>query len=60
MKSCLQYTKASQLKEAMDRVGGSFGTGKVISLLEGGYDVSMESRGLAKCVVAHVQALREV
>lgn len=44
---------------AMDRLSGGAGHGKVISLLEGGYDVSMESKGLARCVVAHVQALRE-
>ncbi len=33
--------------------------GKVVSLLEGGYDVSPDSLGLARCVVAHVSALRE-
>jgi len=33
-------------------------TGKVISLLEGGYDTS-STLGLAKCVDAHVQSLRE-
>ncbi len=32
--------------------------GRVISLLEGGYDVSPESLGLAKSVDAHVAALR--
>ena len=34
-------------------------TGKVISLLEGGYDTSSSTLGLAKCVDAHVQSLRE-
>lgn len=34
-------------------------TGKVISLLEGGYDTSPFTLGLAKCVDAHVQALQE-
>ena len=33
---------------------------KVISLLEGGYDVSPDTMGLARCVVAHVNALRDV
>ena len=34
-------------------------SGKVISLLEGGYDTSPFTLGLAKCVNAHVLALRE-
>lgn len=34
-------------------------TGKVISLLEGGYDTSPFTLGLAKCVDAHVHALQE-
>lgn len=34
-------------------------TGKVISLLEGGYDTSPFTLGLAKCVDAHVIALQE-
>jgi hypothetical protein len=34
-------------------------TGKVISLLEGGYDTSPFTLGLAKCVDAHVVALQE-
>jgi hypothetical protein len=33
--------------------------GKVISLLEGGYDTAPITLGLAKCVDAHVTALRE-
>lgn len=33
--------------------------GKVISLLEGGYDTSPFTLGLAKCVDAHVVALQE-
>lgn len=30
---------------------------KVISLLEGGYDVAPDTMGLARCTVAHVNAL---
>lgn len=32
--------------------------GKVVSLLEGGYDCVPETLGLARCVNAHVKALR--
>jgi acetoin utilization deacetylase AcuC-like enzyme len=32
---------------------------KIISLLEGGYDVRDDTRGLPRCVVAHVDSLRE-
>jgi len=32
--------------------------GRVISLLEGGYDCAPETLGLARCVNAHVKALR--
>ena len=32
---------------------------KIISLLEGGYDVSPDTMGLARCVVTHVNALRD-
>ena len=42
---------------AMHRI--SDGDPKVISLLEGGYDVSPHTMGLSRCVVAHVKALRE-
>jgi hypothetical protein len=35
------------------------GRGRVISLLEGGYDTSPYTLGLAKCVDAHVLALQE-
>ena len=35
-------------------------TGKVISLLEGGYDTAPETLGLARCVNAHVKALRGI
>lgn len=38
----------------MNRMTGS---GRVVSLLEGGYDVAQESLGLASCVDAHVKAL---
>jgi hypothetical protein len=33
--------------------------GKVISLLEGGYDTSPLTLGLANCVTTHVAALQE-
>ena len=48
-----------RLVEAMDRVaraGG--GRGRVVSLLEGGYDTKPQTLGLAKCVDSHVRALR--
>lgn len=58
-----------QLTSAMDAintkhaaeapVGGPAHRGRVISLLEGGYDTSPFTLGLAKCVDAHVQALQE-
>jgi acetoin utilization deacetylase AcuC-like enzyme len=34
--------------------------GKVVSLLEGGYDTDPHTTGLAKCVDAHVRALRGI
>lgn len=34
-------------------------TGRVISLLEGGYDTAPTTLGLAKCVDAHVSALQD-
>lgn len=40
------------------KASGDPRSGRVISLLEGGYDTSVESQGLAKCVDAHVTALR--
>jgi len=54
---------SSQLLDCMARVkrtetNPGLVTGKVISLLEGGYDTS-STLGLAKCVDAHVQALRD-
>ena len=33
---------------------------RVVSILEGGYDVAPDTLGLAKCVVAHTQALQEL
>jgi len=35
-------------------------SGKVVSLLEGGYDTDPHTTGLAKCVDAHVRALRGI
>lgn len=35
-------------------------SGRVISLLEGGYDTNPESLGLARSVDAHVTALRKM
>lgn len=43
---------------AMDRVSGGSGQGRVVSLLEGGYDTQPHTLGLAICVDAHVKALR--
>ena len=45
------------LVASLSRPEGS-GAGRVVSLLEGGYDTSPQSLGLAKCVDAHVLALR--
>jgi hypothetical protein len=47
-----------QLMAAMDRVCGGSGQGRVVSLLEGGYDTQPQTLGLATCVEAHVKALR--
>ena len=47
-----------QLMAAMDRVSGGSGQGRVVSLLEGGYDTQPHTLGLAICVDAHVKALR--
>ena len=49
---------SSQLMSAMDTISGGLGTGKVVSLLEGGYDTQPQTLGLARCVDAHVKALR--
>ena len=43
---------------AMDEISGGPGRGRVVSLLEGGYDTKPQSLGLAKCVDAHVRVLR--
>jgi hypothetical protein len=48
----------SQLITAMDRVAGGAGQGRVVSLLEGGYDTLPQTLGLARCVDAHVRTLR--
>jgi hypothetical protein len=54
-----------QLMQSMDRIkasepeGSALITGKVISILEGGYDTSPYTLGLAKCVDAHVLALQQ-
>ena len=45
--------------KASEPIDSGIVTGKVISLLEGGYDTSPFTLGLAKCVDAHVQALQE-
>jgi hypothetical protein len=42
----------------MNRVGGS-GRGRVISLLEGGYDIKRETMGLANSINTHVKAMRK-
>jgi hypothetical protein len=33
---------------------------KILSILEGGYDTSSNTLGLAKCVEAHVKSLMEL
>ena len=47
-----------QLVASMERICGA-GKGRVVSLLEGGYDVSPMTMGLSRCVTTHVQALRD-
>ena len=42
----------------MNRPGCS-GAGRVVSLLEGGYDIKRESQGLASAINAHVKAMRK-
>jgi hypothetical protein len=42
----------------MNRVGGS-GHGRVLSLLEGGYDIKRETLGLASSINEHVKAMRK-
>ena len=46
-----------QLLQSMSRANAS-GKGRVISLLEGGYDTKQNSLGLAKAANSHVKALR--
>lgn len=46
-----------QLGNSMHRPG-SAGAGRIVSFLEGGYDTSKKSAGLASSVDAHVRALR--
>jgi hypothetical protein len=54
-----------QLMQSMDRIkasepaGSTLIAGKIISILEGGYDTSPYTLGLAKCVDAHVLALQQ-
>jgi acetoin utilization deacetylase AcuC-like enzyme len=43
----------------MERIWAGTNEGKVISLLEGGYDTDDDTLGLAKCVVSHVKSLQE-
>jgi hypothetical protein len=64
---CVLYNSIDmvQLMQSMDRIkasepeGSALITGKVISILEGGYDTSPYTLGLAKCVDAHVLALQQ-
>jgi hypothetical protein len=51
----LTRTLRTQLMAAVEGQGDC----PVVSLLEGGYDVSADTLGLARCVVSHVSALRE-
>ncbi len=41
-------------------ISGDPRSGRVISLLEGGYDTAPDTHGLANCVDAHVSALRNI
>lgn len=47
---------AKTLVHSMNRISG---TGRVVSLLEGGYDTESETMGLAKCANAYVLGLRD-
>jgi acetoin utilization deacetylase AcuC-like enzyme len=47
-----------KLVESMNRISDT-GCGRVVSLLEGGYDTESDSMGLAKCANAHVFGLRD-
>lgn len=49
----------NQLVSAMVRICGDEHSAKVISLLEGGYDVDENTLGLANCVNSHVLTLRK-
>lgn len=56
--TCDDYMWATeQLLQSASRKDGSC-RGRVVSLLEGGYDTYASSLGLAKCVDAHVKSLR--
>ena len=52
----LEAAKRCGSDDPKDIVGGGC---KVISLLEGGYDVSPNTMGLARCVVAHVKTMKD-
>ena len=46
-----------QLKGVVENPSGS-GPGRLISLMEGGYEVTTKVQGLALCVGQHIDALR--
>ena len=48
---------ATVLMDSMEKIQGA-GKSKVLSILEGGYDLSDESKGLANCINSFVNALR--
>ena len=55
------YNLTSDLMEASRgaamQAAGLGARGGVVSVLEGGYDVSRDSEGLGACVEAHIRAL---
>ena len=42
----------------MEKMQGT-GRSKIVSILEGGYDISQESQGLSRCISSFVNALRK-
>ena len=41
-------------------VAGRHCQGKLVSVLEGGYDISPKTNSLAECITAHLQAILEL
>ena len=49
---------AKLLVTSMEKMQG-VGKSKILSILEGGYDISNESQGLSNCICSFVNALRK-